>query len=191
MAAVISASEYHKQKSRILKQIKQGLVFIYPTDTIYGIGCDATNKDAVARIRKAKQRDAKPFSVIAPSKSWIAKNCKVTAEARKWLARLPGPYTLILNLQESRCVAENVTQGSGTLGVRIPGNWSAQIAATLGKPIVSTSANLTTQQFMTSLENLDGGVKQHVDLIIYEGEKKARPSKLVDLTGKKARIIAR
>ena len=191
MVAVISASGYQKQKPKILRQIKQGLVFIYPTDTIYGIGCDATNNKAVARIRLAKQRDAKPFSIIAPSKVWIARNCRVTAEARKWLARLPGPYTLILNPKDRRCVADNVTQGSNTLGVRIPRNWSAQIAKELGKPIVSTSANLSTKPFMTSLENLDEHVKRHVDLIIYEGRKKRRPSKLVDLTEEKARIIAR
>ena len=60
----------------IINKLKKE-VFIYPTDTIYGIGCDATNSELVKQIRKIKQRDKKPLSVIAPSKKWILDNFKV------------------------------------------------------------------------------------------------------------------
>ena len=67
------------------------------------------------------------------------------------------------------------------MGVRIPDHWFSQVVEALGFPIITTSANKTGQPFMTSLENLDSEMKMKVDFIIYEGEKKARPSKIIDL----------
>ena len=82
----------------IRDQIKQGKLFIYPTDTIYGIGCDATNKTAVAKIKKLKARDKdKPLSIIAPSKAWIKEKCIVDTDLDKYL---PGPYTLLLEKKD-------------------------------------------------------------------------------------------
>jgi L-threonylcarbamoyladenylate synthase len=174
----------------ILHEIRNGGIFIYPTDTIYGIGCDATNKKAVARVRLAKKRDKKPFSVIAPSKAWIRKHCKVTNSARHWIKKLPGPYTLILRIK-IKGTAPNVAPNSSTIGVRIPRHWCSDIARILRKPIVTTSANVSGEPFMTSLKNLNQYVKKHTDLILYEGIKKTRPSTLVDVTGKKAVLIKR
>ena len=191
MVKIISVQQFRKDRKEVLKDIQKGLVFVYPTDTIYGIGCDATNQKAVARVRQAKQRDRKPFSVIVPSKQWIQKNCMVTKKAVVWLRRLPGHYTLILKLKNKKCVAANVTLRSGKLGIRIPKNLSASLARDTKKPIVSTSANLTGQPFMTNLDNLNVLVKEKVDLIIYEGQKKARPSTIVDLTGEKPVIMKR
>lgn len=75
--------------SRLKKEI-----FIYPTDTIYGIGCDAENKTLVKKIREIKNRDNGSFSVIAPSINWILENCETDKKQIK--KYLPGPYTLIL-----------------------------------------------------------------------------------------------
>ncbi|UCG94990.1 MAG: Sua5/YciO/YrdC/YwlC family protein, partial [archaeon] len=90
-----------EDSEKIEQLVLQGSVFIHPTDTIYGLGCDATRYNSVIRIRQIKQREQKPFSVIAPSKEWILENC-VVGEAD--LTRLPGPYTLILKLKQ-KCVA--------------------------------------------------------------------------------------
>jgi len=168
--------------------VEKGLVFIYPTDTIYGIGCDATNYKAVQRIRKLKKRDTKPFSVIAPSKKWIAKNFIINKNARKWLNKLPGPYTLILNLKK-QCVAKNVNLGKKTLGVRIPGNWSATMAKESGKPVVTTSVNISGKPFMTSADDISEYIKKKVDIIVYEGKMKNKPSTVVDLTKEKPVIL--
>lgn len=184
---VIALKDYLKYKRLILKRIRNGLVFIYPTDTIYGIGCDATNYRAVERVRKAKQSDKRPYSVIAPSKEWISKNCIVD---KKWLKKLPGPYTLILKLKNKRCVARNIT-GNDALGVRIPDNWSASIARDLKRPIITTSANLQGEAYMTKLQDLSEALIKHIDLIIYEGEKRGRPSTLINLTKDNPAIIKR
>lgn len=178
----IVREEFKLQKERFFEEIARGAVFIHPTDTIYGIGCDANNARAVRRIRDAKPMYKRPFSVIAPSKEWIRRNCLVTEEAEKWLDKLPGPYTLILNLRNKNCIARETNIDMGTLGVRIPDHWISEIAAITERPIITTSANDAGKNFMTSVEDLDINIKKKMDFIIYEGEKTGRPSILVELT---------
>ena len=179
---VLSKEEFEKEKDIIRTSlIENNPVFIYPTDTIYGIGCNAANKEAVGKIRDIKQRKTSPFSVIAPSKEWIDENCIVNDNARDWIKRLPGPYTLILKVKKG-CVAENVSLGFDTLGVRIPDHWFSKFAAEMDMPIVTTSANKSGNDCMTSIEDLDNEIKSRVDFIVYEGEKKGSPSKIIDLT---------
>ena len=67
----LTPEEFEMNKFTHLESLKKGAVFLYPTDTIYGIGCDATNHEAVYKTREAKQRYTRPFSIIAPSKKWI------------------------------------------------------------------------------------------------------------------------
>ena len=72
---LLSKDEFLLQQDRRLAQLEQGKLFIYPTDTIYGIGCDATNADAVKLIREIKKREEKPLLIISPSLDWIKDNC--------------------------------------------------------------------------------------------------------------------
>ncbi len=179
------------KKVRHIRLISQGAVFIHPTDTIYGIGCDATNEEAVERVREAKQRPLMPFSVIAPSKKWIYENCDVSLEGEKWLDRLPGPYTLIFRLKNKSAVAAAVNLKGETIGVRMPKHWITGLVAELGFPVVSTSANITGQPYMTAIESLNGSVRMRVDFAIYEGEKEGRPSAIVKLFEKNAEVVER
>jgi L-threonylcarbamoyladenylate synthase len=153
------------------EEILGGVVFIYPTDTIYGVGCDATNDNSVKRVREIKLRDEKPFSVIAPSKDWIKENCVVGPE----LDKLPGAYTLILKLKNKSCISKFVNNGLDTLGVRIPKHWISNLVSELGIPIVTTSANKSGEKFMTCLEDLDIGV----DFVIDEGKLNGKPSTII------------
>ena len=184
---MLSKPEFLNSKGKYIKQISQGAVFIYPTDTIYGLGCDATNKKAVQRLRKLKNKNVMPLSVIAPSKQWIIDNCEYKQE---WLDKLPGPYTLIMKLKNAKCVATEVPLGRETLGVRIPDHWISGVVQLTGKPLVTTSANITGQNYMEKIDDLPSQL-QHVDFIIYEGKSNGKPSALVDLTEKKPRIIKR
>lgn len=188
---VLSKDEFDLKKQTLLSKIRNGAVFIYPTDTIYGIGSNALNHDAVKKIREAKDRNTMPFSVIAPSKDWIRENCEVNGKVEEWLEKLPGPYTLILKLKNPDAVESTVNSGMDTLGVRIPDCWTTDIAKELGLPIVTTSANITGKGFMTSLETLDVSVKNKVDFMINEGEIKGKPSTLVDLTKEDVEIKKR
>lgn len=187
---VLSKEEFEDEKDVIITSLKESSpIFIYPTDTIYGIGCNALNKEAVEKVREAKQRNTNPFSVIAPSRKWINENCILNENGREWIKKLPGPYTLILRTKK-KCVAENVAPGVNSLGIRIPDHWFSNFVAEIKIPIVTTSANKSNEDFMTSLGDLDPEIKNKVNFIIYEGEKKGSPSKIVDLTDKE-KVIER
>ena len=186
----LNFEEFNLEKQIIIDSIVNGAVFIHPTDTIYGIGCNARDSKAVKKIRKLKGRAANPFSVITPSFDWINENCIVTKESEEWLEKLPGPYTLIFNLKNPDCVAKEVNSGLSTLGVRMPNHWIRKIAAEAEIPIVTTSVNKANEDYMTSLEDLDPSIKSGIDFALYEGRKEGKPSKLVDLTGA-AKVIKR
>ncbi|MBI2137788.1 threonylcarbamoyl-AMP synthase [Candidatus Woesearchaeota archaeon] len=188
---VVSKREFLKNKQLYFRKILDGAVFIYPTDTIYGIGCDATNSAAVNRIREIKKRDAKPFSIAVPSKEWIACNCVVRVDAKRWLDKLPGPYTLLLKLKNRKAVAGAVHPKTAIVGVRIPANWFSSVVRELGVPIVSTSANITAQSHMTSMSDANPEIISMVDFIIYEGRKAASPSAIVNLAGRKVKVVRR
>ena len=156
-------------------------VFVYPTDTIYGIGCIATDVKAVKRVRSIKQRREKPFSVIAPSKKWIRENCVVSSKVEKWIAKLPGKYTLILELKNKKCISKEVNKGMKTIGVRIPKHWISGVVAKLGKPLVTTSVNITDEKFITCIEDIDPKIAKKVDFVVDVGKLNRKPSVLVDL----------
>ncbi len=177
---MLTKTELELKFEEIAKKIEEGTIFIHPTDTIYGISCNALDEKAVKKIREIKERPETPFSIWAPSIKWIKKNCLINKEVERWLDKLPGPYTLILKLKNKKTVAENVSF-SDSLGVRIPEHWFSNVVEALRFPIITTSVNKAGQQFMTCLENLDQEMKGKINFIVYEGEKKARPSKIVNL----------
>ena len=186
---ILNADEFELEKDAIIDEIINGAIFIYPTDTIYGIGCNAQDSGAVRKIRQLKGRVTNPFSVIAPSIEWVKENCNISKDGEKWLNKLPGQYTLIFKLKKE-CVSKEVNPGLKTLGVRIPKHWIGKVASEAATPIVTTSVNKANEEYMTSLEDIDPSINSIVDFILYEGKREGKPSKLVDLTGV-AKVIER
>jgi len=186
---IFTKEDYYENKQEVVKRIRSGEIFIYPTDTIYGIGCDATNFAAVQKIRNTKHNFLRPFSVMVPDKEWIRECCEMTGKSDDWIEKLPGPFTLILPMKEN-IVSENITD-TGNLGVRIPDIWSSELAKLAGVPIVSTSANLSGGLFMTSFETLNDEVKKHIDFMINVGEVRGRPSTIVNLVDEQPQVIER
>lgn len=178
---VLTKAELQKRYPEFLQKIQRGMIFIHPTDTIYGIGCDARNDSAVQKIRQLKQQFTQPLSVWVPSKEWVQKNCGLTKETAGWLSKLPGPYTLIVPLRSQKSVSDGVTLKGKTLGIRLPQHWLSKVVAELGFPIVTTSANRTGETFMTSLEDVDTEIEKGIEVMIYEGPKTARPSKIINM----------
>ena len=178
---VLTATELRLRYQEILEKVQQGAVFIYPTDTIYGLGCNALDDKAVQKIRHLKEQYNRPFSVWVPSIEWIKKNCVVNFQMEKWLTKLPGPYTLILKLKNIKALAHAVILEGNTVGVRYPDHWFKKVIGDLDFPIVTTSANKTSHSFMTVAENLHPDIETEVEFMIYEGEKNARPSKIINL----------
>lgn len=188
----IDFKEIESKEDEIQKRILDGAVFVYGTDTIYGIGCDATNFDAVGRLRTIKSLPGeKPLSVIAPSKEWVQENCVMDDRVKEWLDKLPGAYTLVIKMKNNKCVAKNVAFGTDALGIRIPDHWISKISSILNIPIVTTSANIFGQKNMTCLANLDKHIKNKVDFMIDEGIVVGKASKIVFLNEKEVSVKER
>lgn len=170
------------EKSDLKKQIQTGKIFIYPTDTIYGLGCNAENKKAVERIRKIKQRDQKPFSIIAPSIEWIKEKCIIDPSLHNYL---PGPYTLILKKKNPSFLSW-VSSGD-SLGIRIPKSTFCDKIRDSGVPFITTSVNLSGEQPANSIEEINKEIISQVDIIINEGKLTGKPSTLIINGGVKER----
>tara|TARA_Y100000310_G_C20701621_1_gene830490 strand:- start:1756 stop:2328 length:573 start_codon:yes stop_codon:yes gene_type:complete len=188
---IIKKENVVDKQSLLFSNLKSGKLFIYPTDTIYGIGCDATNAKAVKNLRKVKARPTSPFSIIAPSKDWIKKNCILKKSSANYINKLPGPFTLILKLKPSSKLAKNVNPNLDSVGIRIPNHWIANLTRAYGKPIVTTSVNKAGNKHMTSLSTLNPNIKKQVSFIINEGEKKGKPSTIIDLIQSTPKNISR
>ena len=89
---------------------------------------------------------------------------------------------MILKLKNKDAIAHEVNNNMDTVGIRIPEHWFSEFVSELDIPIVTTSANIKGENFMTSLENLNPSIKSKLSFIIYEGEKKGSPSTIVNLS---------
>ncbi len=182
MVEILSLSQLD---ASIKKELVSGKIFIYPTDTIYGLGCNAKKKESVITIREIKKRDAKPFSVIAPSKEWIYHHFVIFN--KHYIQQLPGPYTFILTMKQ-RCVSSAVNNGLPTLGVRIPNH---PFTSYLSIPFITTSVNYSGKSPIQEIKQIPSGIKKRVDYIIDDGPLYNKPSTLVDLTDAVPKIIKR
>ncbi len=169
-----------------LEFIKNKIV-IYPTDTIYGIGCYALNSKLVRRIREIKLREQKPFSVIA-DKNWIRENCELNHLVERYLKKFPGKYTIIFKLKNKTSISHEVNNWKDTIGVRIPKH---KITKHLPIPFVTTSVNFAGEKPITRIEDLPKEIKNKADIIIDEGTLDGSPSTVIDLSGDKPVILRR
>lgn len=162
----------------LIKNIREGKIFIYPTDTIYGIGCDATNIASVNKIKTIKSRDKdKPLSIIAPSIKWIKEHCVVDININKYI---PGSYTIILKKKNSDFLSW--VSSSDTLGIRIPDSDFTKQIRKSNIPFITTSVNLSGEPFAKSINEIKQEIKNKVDVIIKaEDESKLSgiPSRLI------------
>lgn len=177
------------REKQLLKAIKQGKIIVYPTDTIYGIGCDALNTDSVLKIRMIKERDAdKPFSIIAQSKQWIYKHFDVN---KSYIQKLPGPFTFILRTKKEKLVSSHVTNNINVLAVRIPDHPLTKIIQKAKTPFITTSVNFSGKPPINDIKKIPKKIIQQVDMIIDAGTLSSRPSTIIDLTGNIPRLIPR
>ena len=156
------------------KEISKGKIFIYPTDTVYGIGCNALDEEAVEKIRKIKKRDEKPFSVIAPSFEWVSDNLIIDVNLEKYF---PGAYTVILKKKDKKFLKE--VSASDTLGVRIPDSEFTKKIQKAGFPFVTTSVNFSGEKPANNIQEISKEILKQVDYIIDMGELSGKPSTLV------------
>ncbi len=175
---------------RVVDLLRQGGVIAYPTDTIYGIGCDITNKKAIERVYQIKQRPKhKPFSFICSDLKNISHYAKVSNYAYKTMRRLlPGPYTFIL--QGSNQVPKMMLAKRKTAGIRVPAHPICHsLINTLGNPVISTSAATPEGELFNEPWLIDDYYGKRIDLVIDGGPVPGEPSSVVSLIGDEPDVL--
>jgi len=168
------------QEKELVEEIRKGGIFIYPTDTVYGLGCNALKRKSVLKIRKMK-KTSHPFSVIAPTKQWIQEHLQVRHQS--FLKKLPGRYTLIFEKRNKGFLRE--ASGADTLGVRIPNNDFAKLVRKAGVPFVTTSVNVSGKRPIKRISRIPKTFLKDIDFVINDGTLNNPPSRIFDLTGEK------
>ncbi|MFZ6034135.1 MAG: L-threonylcarbamoyladenylate synthase [Melioribacter sp.] len=170
--------------------LRSGGVIIYPTDTVYGIGCDIFNHEALERIYTIKQDSGtKLFSFICPDLKDISKYAKVSDYAYKAMKKLlPGPYTFVL--PAAREVPKKLWTKRKTVGIRIPDNKVAlMLAKELGNPIISTSVTNRKGEILYDPEEIRLIFNNQIDLMLSVGALEGKPSSIIDLSEEEPEII--
>ena len=168
--------------------LRNGGLVIFPTETVYGAGVDATNQTAVDKLLAYKpRREGKPLSIAVPDQKAAAEYVNINEQAQKLYQRfLPGPVTVVS--KSLRKVARGVESEFGTLGVRIPDHkLMLQILKEFGKPITATSANASGKKrpykIQDIFDNLSTKQKNLIDLVLDAGElPRNDPSTVIDTT---------
>lgn len=178
--------------SKVVEVLKEGGVIVYPTDTIYGLGCDIHQTKAVEKICRLKN--------INPAKAQLSFVCYDLSDLSKYIKTissstfrmlkqyLPGPYTFIL--PASKEVPKILKNKKNTVGLRIPdNNITRTIVKELGCPILSTSLPGDMVEEYTDPELIKERFEKQVDLVIDAGIGGMTPSTIVDCTGEEPVVI--
>ena len=169
-----------------LEVLRKGGIILYPTDTVWGIGCDATNEESVARIYALKRSENKKSMLVL---------CGSADMAVRYVNRAPGiafevqematsPLTLIL--PGATGVAPNLIPEEGTLGIRIPDHeFCREVLRRFNRPIVSTSANISGEPAPKRLPEIAREIIDGVDYVVdprFEGHPTGKPSSIIAFT---------
>lgn len=178
---------------KVVEVLKNGGLIIYPTDTVYGLGCDITNTKALERIAKIKgiKLEKANFSFVCHDLSHISDYTKQfdTATFKILKRALPGPYTFILNGNNN---LPKEFKKKTTVGIRVPNNNIAlEIVKQLGNPIVSTSIHDEDEvlEYSTDPELIFEKWQSKVDMVIDGGYGDNVGSTIIDLTGNEPIVI--
>jgi tRNA threonylcarbamoyl adenosine modification protein (Sua5/YciO/YrdC/YwlC family) len=167
---------------RAVETLKNGGIVIYPTDTVYGMGCDLFNKRGIEMIYAIQRRNRKqPLSFVCANLKDISRYARVSNDAYKIMRRLlPGPYTFIL--EASRLVPKIILPKRQTTGIRIPDNRICQaLVAELGSPVISTSVKDEAGELLSDPRVIEELFGKRVDMIVDGGIIAAEPSSVVSL----------
>ena len=173
---------------------RQQAVIVYPTDTIYGLGCRADKTAPISRVKKIKKRDPqKPLIVIVSSLNMAKKFCFISRQQEDQLKKIWSgcrPTTVVLRRRPGLPAA--LAPGKKTLAVRLPKNdFLRKMVRMVGVPLVSTSFNLSGQpvknevHFLAERQEYPGDP----DLVLDGGRRPSRASRIIDLTGEQAVIL--
>ncbi len=194
MAKILEINPVNPQPrliAQVVEVLQHGGVVCYPTDTMYGIGCDIFNQKAVRRVYQIKRRPKdKPFSFMCASLTNISQYGHVGNTAYRLMRKnLPGPYTFVLS--GTKVVPKIMLTKQKTVGIRVPDNAVClAMIEMLGNPVLNTSAMLEEdEQPVRTCDDVDRLFGKQVDLIIDSGEILPAPSSVISLLTEQPEIL--
>jgi tRNA threonylcarbamoyl adenosine modification protein (Sua5/YciO/YrdC/YwlC family) len=191
MIITINTKNPQKRLTRkVVDVLEQGGVIVYPTDTVYGVGCDLFNPEAIQKIHRLKKMDMKkPLSFICSDLKDISRYAFVSNYAYKIMKRLlPGAYTFIL--KATKLVPKIAQTKQRTVGIRIPDNKIClALVRELGHPIISTSVSKSNEGLYNDPAEIEERFGRQLDLVIDGGVIVAEHSSIIDLTDDFPKVI--
>ena len=183
----------HKEINQALLVLKDGGLILYPTDTVWGIGCDATDPKAVEKVFQLKQRaDNKALICLVADDRMLSRYVKEIPQVAFDIFDVSeDPITIIYD--DARNLAENLIAEDGSIGIRIPNDdFCFQLTRRFGKPIVSTSANISGQPTPLSFQEIPQQILKAVDYVVNLHREKicTKPSSIIKLSSNgKVKVI--
>ncbi len=171
--------------NKALEVLKNGGVILYPTDTVWGLGCDATNEEAVAKVNEIKGRPAEKSLIVLLDtdnklQSYVNEVPEVAYDLIEYAEK---PLTVVFS--NAKNLASNVINSDGSVGIRIPKHeFCQQLIQRFRKPIVSTSANISGEVTARFFDEISEQIKDAVDFIVdleQENRTPKKPSTIVKL----------
>lgn len=170
---------------RAVDVLRSGGVIIYPTDTVYGIGCSIFNTAAIRRVYQIKRQDpSKPFSFICSDLSDISEYAKVSNSAfRTMKSLIPGPYTFLLPASRLKQLPKSIISKRKTVGIRVPSNKICNLLVKeLGHPILNASVTDAEGEIIYDPFIIKDSYERSVDLILAGGNSLLQLSTILDFT---------
>ena len=190
----VKESDLRREVDEAVRVLREGGIILYPTDTVWGLGCDATNAEAVDRIYRLKRSEnKKSMLVLCASADMVARDVnRAPGIAFEVMEMATSPLTLIL--PGATGVAANLIPDGGTLGIRVPDHeFCRRMLRALQRPVVSTSANISGEATPAGLQEVSREIIDGVDFVVnprFEGKPTRKASSIIAFgEGGEVRII--
>lgn len=179
----VKESDLRREVDEAVRILREGGIILYPTDTVWGLGCDATNAEAVDRIYRLKRSEnKKSMLVLCASADMVVRYVnRAPGIAFEVMEMATSPLTLIL--PGATGVAANLIPDEGTLGIRVPDHeFCRRMLRALQRPVVSTSANISGEATPAGLQEVSREIIDGVDFVVnprFEGKPTRKASSII------------
>ena len=174
---------------KLLKVLNDGKIALLPSDTVYGLFADATNSESIKRIDDAKHSN-KPHLILVSSLEMLKEYTSEINDLQKKIIDKYWPNTLTILFKKNDKIDDNLTKGSEYIGIRMPNNkFLLDLINKFNKPLISSSANITNEKVITSIDLLDEELKSHISYIYDVGVLNDIASTLIKVDNNKITIL--
>ena len=174
-----------EEKNELINTLNKGLLAVLPSDTVYGIFADATNKDAIKRVDDAKHSN-KPHLILVSSIKMLEEYVSEINDLQRKIINKYWPNTLTILFKKNDKLDNELTKGSEYIAVRMPDNkFLLELIEKLKKPLISSSANITSKDVITNVSLLESELKNKVSYIYDAGTLPSTASTLIKVENNK------